>query len=208
MILDHSTHGVPCIHGDTTNEQQFDPFFIDRLALCYVGFNLDHQTEAHTVVAEPVASTVMASSALPGDPVIVQYGRDHSNLENPEPVIPSVVDDPPVTKCRASKAKICRCAVEAGRFRHPDGLPNRRRQWGGGAGDHLGGSEPVEPKPHAPMWCSCSDSTSQITRSHYVWNLNQRGISEGERAIDEEKLVRRLEPAPRRSLADLPKEWC
>ena len=30
MILDHRTHDVPCHHGDTTNEQQFDPFLIDR----------------------------------------------------------------------------------------------------------------------------------------------------------------------------------
>ena len=42
----------------------------------------------HSVVAEPVASTVMASSALPGDPVIVWYGTaNHSGWENPEPVI-------------------------------------------------------------------------------------------------------------------------
>ena len=64
------------------------PSLLIAAALCYVGFNLNRQTETHTVVAEPVASTVMASSALPGDPVIVWYGTaNHSGWENPEPVI-------------------------------------------------------------------------------------------------------------------------
>ena len=64
------------------------PSLLIASALCYVGFNLNRQTEAHSVVAEPVASTVMASSALPGDPVIVWYGTaNHSGWENPEPVI-------------------------------------------------------------------------------------------------------------------------
>ena len=62
--------------------------FLIAAALCYVGFNLNRQTERHTVVAEPMASTVMASSALGGDPVIVWYGTaNHSGWENPEPVI-------------------------------------------------------------------------------------------------------------------------
>lgn len=64
------------------------PSVLIAAALCYVGFNLNHQTEKHTMVAEPVASTVMASSALGGDPVIVWYGTaNHSGWENPEPVI-------------------------------------------------------------------------------------------------------------------------
>ena len=64
------------------------PSVLIAAALCYVGFNLNRQAERHTVVAEPVASTVMASSALAGDPVIVWYGTaNHSGWENPEPVI-------------------------------------------------------------------------------------------------------------------------
>ena len=64
------------------------PSLLIASVLCYVGFNLNRQTEAHSVVAEPVASTVMASSALLGDPVIVWYGTaNHSGWENPEPVI-------------------------------------------------------------------------------------------------------------------------
>ena len=39
------------------------PSLLIAAALCYVGFNLNRQTERHTVVAEPVASAVMASSA-------------------------------------------------------------------------------------------------------------------------------------------------
>ena len=53
-------------------------------ALCYVGLNLNRPTQRHPVVA----SAVMASSALGGDPVIVWYGTvNHSGWENPEPVI-------------------------------------------------------------------------------------------------------------------------
>ena len=64
------------------------PSILIAAALCYVGLNLNRQAERHTVLAEPVASTVMASSALGGDPVIVWYGTvNHSGWENPEPVI-------------------------------------------------------------------------------------------------------------------------
>ena len=64
------------------------PSLLIASALCCVGFNLNRQTERRTVVAEPVASTEMASGALPGDPVIVWYGTaNHSGWENPEPVI-------------------------------------------------------------------------------------------------------------------------
>ena len=64
------------------------PSFLIAAALYYLGFNLNRQIERHTLVAESVVSTVMASSALRGDPLIMCYGTaNHSGWENPEPVI-------------------------------------------------------------------------------------------------------------------------
>ena len=139
------------------------PSLLIAAALCYVGFNLNRQAERHTVVAEPVASTVMASSASTGDPVIVWYGTaNHSGWENPEPVILRAWSDGTIEGMKVQGNYQCQdlsvCSggwtvLSSPRWPAEPTLTATGR-WSLVICSRFSASGAK--KPHAPMWCSCS----------------------------------------------------